>query len=190
MFKESWSRWLGIIIVVIGLVLFLAYWQAQSAQYSLTGLYPQVAQATEQLIKNCKERGIAIKITEGFRSFEKQDQLYAKGRTVPGEIVTYAEGGESYHNYGLAVDFALFDAKRKRLSWDMERDGNKNGVSDWEEVAQEAKKLGFDWGGDWSRFKDYPHLEMTFGQSIVGLKATMKLREWMMGETVPKEKGE
>ncbi|MFP9170447.1 M15 family metallopeptidase, partial [Enterococcus faecalis] len=23
-----------------------------------------------------------------------------------------------------------------------------------------AKTLGFEWGGDWKRFKDYPHLEM------------------------------
>ncbi len=42
----------------------------------------------------------------------------------------------------------------------MEYDGNQNGKSDWLEVVEIAKTLGFEWGGDWKRFKDYPHLEM------------------------------
>lgn len=182
-------RWSLLIIAfaAMGLILFWIYWQVQSAQYSLTGLNPEVDRAVKQLIKNCEERGISIKITEGFRSWEEQDRLYAKGRTMPGDIVTYAQGGESYHNYGLAVDFALFDPQRQKLSWDMERDKNQNGISDWEEVVQEGKKLGFAWGGDWERFKDYPHLKMTFGQSIVELKMAVKLRGWMMGESVPME---
>ncbi|WP_285856563.1 M15 family metallopeptidase [Peribacillus frigoritolerans] len=27
-----------------------------------------------------------------------------------------------------------------------------------------GKNSDFNWGGDWSGFKDYPHLEMTGGQ--------------------------
>ncbi len=33
-----------------------------------------------------------------------------------------------------------------------------------------AKELGFEWGGDWDHFKDYPHLEMRFGLTINELK--------------------
>lgn len=66
---------------------------------------------------------------------------------------------ESYHNYGLAIDFAL-QKKDGSIIWDMEYDGNQNGKSDWLEVVEIAKTLGFEWGGDWKRFKDYPHLEM------------------------------
>lgn len=29
-----------------------------------------------------------------------------------------------------------------------------------------AKALGFEWGGDWSSFKDYPHFQMSFGLTI------------------------
>ncbi|MFD1424307.1 M15 family metallopeptidase [Laceyella tengchongensis] len=177
--KRSLRIWLGTAAVVVGVVLMVVCWRVLTAQYSVTGLHPQVAQAKEQLIENCRKRGIHIQITEGFRSFAKQDRLYAKGRTEPGRVVTYAQGGESYHNYGLAVDFALYDPKRKRLSWDVEKDGNGNGVPDWEEVVQEAKALGFAWGGDWKGFKDYPHLEMTFGQSIVELMLAKRWREWM-----------
>jgi peptidoglycan LD-endopeptidase CwlK len=43
----------------------------------------------------------------GLRSFEDQDELYAQGRTKPGNIVTNARGGDSLHNYGLAADFVI-----------------------------------------------------------------------------------
>ncbi len=33
-----------------------------------------------------------------------------------------------------------------------------------------AKALGFDWGGDWVRFKDYPHFQMDFGLTIHDLQ--------------------
>jgi hypothetical protein len=46
--------------------------------------------------------------TEGFRSFERQADLYAQGRSVPGAIVTQAPPGKSMHNYGLASDWAYF----------------------------------------------------------------------------------
>ncbi len=48
--------------------------------------------------------------------------------------------------------------------------GNKNGRSDWYEVVDLAKALGFSWGGDWAQFKDYPHLQMDFGLSINDLQ--------------------
>lgn len=151
----------------------------EEPKYSSQGLYSPVKQATQQLIQQMKAKGILIKITEGFRSFDRQNHLYEQGRTAPGPIVTYARGGESYHNYGLAIDFALVDPTTKKLSWDLRRDDNKNGEADWQEVVQAAKKLGFAWGGDWKGFKDRPHLEMTFGQSIFELQFKLKLRHWL-----------
>jgi peptidoglycan L-alanyl-D-glutamate endopeptidase CwlK len=53
----------------------------------------------------------------------------------------------------------------------MERDDNGNGEADWTEAVEIAKELGFSWGGDWPGFKDYPHLEMTFGLSLEELRA-------------------
>ena len=37
-------------------------------------------------------------ITECFRSAKRQDELYARGRSAPGPVVTYKRGGESKHN--------------------------------------------------------------------------------------------
>ncbi|WP_437342369.1 M15 family metallopeptidase [Jeotgalibacillus marinus] len=130
-----------------------------------TDLHPIVQEKQDELIEQAASLGITVVITEGFRSVEEQDALYAIGRTTEGNIVTYAEGGESYHNFGLAIDFAL-RTNDGSIIWDMEYDGNDNNQSDWMEVVEIAKELGFSWGGDWPGFKDYPHFEMRFGLSI------------------------
>jgi peptidoglycan LD-endopeptidase CwlK len=135
-----------------------------------TELHPIVQERSNQLIQQAANKGIVIVITDGFRSTEDQDRLYEKGRTMEGNIVTYAKGGQSYHNFGLAVDFAL-KTPSGDIIWDMQYDGNKNGKADWTEVVNMAKALGFDWGGDWSQFKDYPHLEMNFGLSLADLQS-------------------
>ena len=131
-------------------------------------LHPEVEEKAEELIEDAEEEDIDIKITDDFRSVEEQDKLFSKGRSFFGQIVTNAKGGESYHNYGLAIDYAL--EVDDEIIWDIEYDGNDNGEPDWFEVADIAKDLGFEWGGDWEDFKDYPHLEMNFDYSIPELQ--------------------
>lgn len=132
-------------------------------------LYPEVKVRSNQFIEQAAKKGIVVVITNGFRSAEEQNRLYEQGRTTKGNIVTNAKGGESFHNYGLAIDFAL-KTPSGTVIWDRKYDGNKNGVPDWTEVVKMAKSLGFKWGGDWAQFKDYPHLQMDFGLTIADLK--------------------
>ncbi|MBK5459651.1 M15 family metallopeptidase [Peribacillus sp. TH27] len=138
-------------------------------------LHPIVAEKKEKLIQQANEKGILVIITAGFRTLEEQNDLYEKGRLKSGSIVTNARGGESLHNFGLAIDFALLN-KQGEAIWNMEYDGNDNGESDWMEVVSIAKDLGFEWGGDWSGFKDYPHLQMTFGLSLRELQQVKSLQ--------------
>ncbi|MEK3717662.1 M15 family metallopeptidase [Paenibacillus sp. FSL R7-0333] len=140
----------------------------------LKGLHPAVLAAATALIERSYAGGVPILITQGLRTIAEQDALYAQGRTRPGAIVTNARGGYSYHNYGLAVDFALLLPDGSSVSWDMSRDGNQNGTRDWLEVVQHAKAIGFEWGGDWTSFKDYPHLQMSFGLSLAELRTGKK----------------
>jgi peptidoglycan LD-endopeptidase CwlK len=161
-------------LVLIGILFILFHMQPknqnQNHPVSLpTGLNPIVKERSNQLIQQSAKKGIVIVITDGFRSVEDQDQLYKKGRTTDGNIVTKAKGGESYHNYGLAIDFAL-KTPSGNVIWDRQYDGNGNGKSDWNEVVALAKGLGFDWGGDWAQFKDYPHLQMDFGLTLAELQ--------------------
>ncbi|WP_379161307.1 M15 family metallopeptidase [Paenibacillus sp. sgz5001063] len=136
----------------------------------LGGLHPVLLAAANVLIQRCYAKGIPIVITQGMRTIAEQNALYAQGRTQKGTIVTNARGGSSYHNYGLAMDFALLLPGGQNVSWDMNLNGDGDKLADWQEVVQEAKKLGFEWGGDWTSFKDYSHLQMAFGLTVAQLK--------------------
>lgn len=140
--------------------------QAKSAAIISQIQNEAVRLATLKLIERCYKRGVEIRITQGFRTTEEQNALYAQGRTTPGPIVTNARGGQSYHNYSLAIDFVLIKG-----GYNMQYDGDSDGIADWVEVVTEAKALGFAWGGDWKSFKDDPHFEMSFGLSLADLRS-------------------
>ncbi|MEM5014124.1 peptidoglycan-binding protein [Niallia taxi] len=106
-----------------------------------------------EIIEQAYKEDIYVLITDGYRSKAEQDALYAQGRTKPGKIVTNAKGGQSNHNFGIAVDFCLTNEKGTIANYTVN--------SDWRRVAAIAKSKGFEWGGDWKGFVDNPHLEYT-----------------------------
>ncbi|MFB5761017.1 M15 family metallopeptidase [Paenibacillus medicaginis] len=152
------------------MTLTLEYVMSKSAK-RLEGLLPVVRTATERLIQRSFAAGIPIVITQGLRTITEQNELYAQGRTKPGQVVTNAKGGYSFHNFGVAVDFALLLPDGRSVSWDTSRDGNADRKADWMQVVEIGKALGFEWGGDWKSFKDMPHFEMTFGLSTAQYRA-------------------
>jgi peptidoglycan L-alanyl-D-glutamate endopeptidase CwlK len=116
-----------------------------------------------------------------LRTFAEQDALFAQGRTKPGKRVTNAKGGQSYHNYGLAIDIVLLVDKDKNgtfetAAWDLKTDFDGDKKADWMEVVQIFKRYGFEWGGDW-KFVDAPHFQKTFGKSIYELRALHTARK-------------
>lgn len=120
-------------------------------------IYPKLQRKLDQLVVNCSARGLDYWAISGYRSPEEQDGLYAQGRTKPGNIVTKAKGGQSAHNFGVAVDFCA--------DKDMERAGLQ---PDWNAasyaiLAEEAKKLGLEAGFYW-KFKDCPHVQLPLGK--------------------------
>lgn len=98
--------------------------------------------------------GVHPFITSTYRSFQEQAAIYAQGRTKPGKIVTNSKAGQSYHNYGLALDFVL--KINGKVSWELD--------NNWMIVVNCFMERGFLWGGEFrGKFKDYPHFEKTFG---------------------------
>ncbi|MFD2627260.1 M15 family metallopeptidase [Oceanobacillus kapialis] len=182
------STW---IIIILFLVLLFTLYNQQNKKYEHQGkdasipseLHPLVEEQIDKVIEEAEKINIEVVITDTLRTFEEQEALYEQGRTTEGNIVTHAEGGESYHNYGLAIDYALSDQDGD-IIWDIAYDGNNNGERDWFEVANIAKDLGFEWGGDWENFKDYPHLQMTFGLSIRELQNGLRPKTEQEGEEV------
>jgi len=133
----------------------------------LASLHPIVADRGRRMLALCAERGVSLLVTQGLRTWEEQDALFAKGRTVPPigkkHIVTNAEGGKSWHNFGLAFDIVVLDAVGK-ADWDTAHAG-------WTEAATIGKSIGLEWGGDWTSFKDLPHYQYTGGLSLAQCRA-------------------
>lgn len=96
---------------------------------------------------------VHIRITQGLRTWNEQDALYAQGRTMPGKIVTQARGGFSAHNFGYAVDFAPDDPEFPvwHPDWTV-------GDARWKTVLAMALDCGLAEGAQWRTFPDTPHL--------------------------------
>lgn len=123
----------------------------------LHGVHPHLVDAFTKIRLALAELGFSIVVTDGVRTLEQQQALYAKGRTAPGSIVTYADGvlTKSNHQvkadgFGYAIDCAfLLDG---RPSW--------SSSHPWRLYGEAAKALGLVWGGDWTRPMDRPHIEL------------------------------
>lgn len=97
-------------------------------------------------------KGVRLRFTHTYRSIEEQNKLFNQRPKV-----TNAKGGQSIHNYGLAFDIVIL--------FDKDNNGTFETASFkvdkyWLQVAEFFKSKGFDWGGDWKSFKDYPHFEV------------------------------
>lgn len=122
-----------------------------------------------EIVNALKGRAIC-RFAYTLRTFAEQDALYLKRPKV-----TNAKGGQSYHNYGLAIDIVLLvdkngDGTFESASWQTNVDFDGDGQSDWMEVVKIFKMHGWEWGGDW-KFTDMPHFQKTFGYSISQLLA-------------------
>lgn len=110
----------------------------------LSKVHPRLAAGAQKIIELARSEGYAIKVSQGLRTFAEQDKLF---RQRP--VVTRARGGQSMHNYGLAVDFVfVVDGK---VSWD---DKLYRNIGRW------ATQAGLEWGGNWKSFKDMPHCQL------------------------------
>jgi hypothetical protein len=140
------------------------------SEVRLQKLHPDVRDSFRAFIEECENSlDIILRITQGLRTTDEQDKLYAIGRTEPGKIVTNAKGGTSFHNYGLAVDLAVVVSRKGA------KDIKEIAEIDWEfdmsRLKPVALKYGIEWGGDWVSLKDYPHWQITFGHTVRQLLA-------------------
>jgi len=138
-------------------------WLLERANRKLnaSGLSPEVAKRTREVIREMHTQGIYVGVAQGYRSIAEQNRLYAQGRTTPGPIVTNARGGQSNHNRGIAVDLFQYS-----------RDGTQalfRNDQAFQTIVAAMKRRGFSWGGDWASFKDYPHFEL-----LTAFKGTTK----------------
>lgn len=122
-------------------------------------LHPLIREEVRTLVNKVNSQvltgSVKMIVTQGLRTFEEQDKLYAQRPKV-----TNARGGQSIHNYGLAFDFCLVDGKK--TIWDVAKDFDGDKQPDWMEVVKVFKDAGYTWGGDFRSISDKPHFEKTF----------------------------
>jgi peptidoglycan L-alanyl-D-glutamate endopeptidase CwlK len=119
-------------------------------------LHPSVRAEATEIISKCNKAltGRAqVRVAQGYRSNAEQDALFNQRPKV-----TNAKGGQSIHNYGFAIDIVLI-IDGKTASWETNKDWDDDKKSDWMEVVTIFKANGWNWGGDWTSFKDMPHFE-------------------------------
>jgi len=94
----------------------------------------------------CVKNNINILIYETIRDVKTQRENVKKG---------VSQTMKSYHLVGQALDFVPVNSKGQAL-W------NGYNSKDIQKAIKEAKRLGFEWGGDWRDFKDKPHLQYNY----------------------------
>ncbi|MDD2465646.1 MAG: M15 family metallopeptidase [Desulfobulbus sp.] len=122
-------------------------------------LHPRVRQAVVQVQTSLNGEGIPFKVFEAFRFPQRQADLYAQGRSKPGRIVTYAKPWSSYHQYGMAVDFVLYE--NKSWSWDDSTAAKKQWWRRLHELGRQYGLMPLDF--------EVPHLQVA-GTSSSALK--------------------
>lgn len=105
-------------------------------------------------LEECSKMGLNMKVTETYRTVERQKALYAQGRTTKGKIVTNCDGVKniSIHQTRRAFDVCQ-NIKGKEYEDAVMKKAGSIGT-----------ELGFIWGGSWGW--DSPHFELPKGKKV------------------------
>lgn len=121
----------------------------------LNYIHPILARKARDVMGLALKEGYKLVVTQGLRTFDEQHKLFLQRPKV-----TNADAGESYHNYGVAVDLAfVVDGK---LSWEERL---------YKNIGRWANQIGLTWGGNW-KFVDYPHVQLANMPSVRKMKVT------------------
>lgn len=150
-----------------------ALWEQNAAKYKreygeyddrsegvLATLLPKAQKKMRQWLSMAQQQamydGMEVKLIDGTRSYAEQNKLYNKKPKV-----TNARGGYSWHNFGLAADFGLFSGKAYIT------DDAK--YKPYGRLASMVENL--EWGGEWKKFVDMPHLQLKMFSSTAEARA-------------------
>lgn len=116
----------------------------------LESLHPYFKDKIVELIQVCKASGISLAVVETYRTHAKQAEYFAMGRKYTGMA-----GGNSKHQYGLAVD--VVPVVNAIPVW--------NNTRLWKRIGMLGERLGLRWGGRWRVPYDPAHFEWSGGTS-------------------------
>lgn len=124
-----------------------------NTETQIRALHPKFQNLARAFVNRAKRNlGLTVFLTSGYRSFEKQQQLYNQNKQN-------AKPGYSSHNYGFAMDVNVKD-KNGNIILKMNSSDDqwqKSGILDL------AKELGLKWGGGgtFGSYNDRVHFFIT-----------------------------
>jgi hypothetical protein len=110
---------------------------------ALGDLDPEFRARLDRVIERMEALGHTVEVVETARTSERQDYLFAQGRTRPGPVVTWTR--DSNHERGLAADLVI--------------DGKYDNAAGFAQLAQVARAEGLHTLGA----RDPGHVEMVGG---------------------------
>ena len=135
----------------------------QRTRTKIVFIYPYVALCTLDVYQEVYVKtGLLMSTVEGLRTWGQQDDDYKQGRFTPGPIITNAKGGESEHNFGIAVDSCF-------------RSGNGYTGMPWDRFDSIAIDHGFGNGEFWKKICDKDHIGMMFETDLATLRLAWKV---------------
>lgn len=121
-------------------------YQQQQWRANRLGALPKLVEFEGKLVKRMRALGVPMFAHNMIRSAAEQEKLLRDG-------VSRAGGGQSAHNYGLAVDIV-----HSARGWDLK-------AKEWALIGHVGKEVAkacgvkVEWGGDWN-FYDPAHWEV------------------------------
>lgn len=135
-------------------------------------LLPVVAELARRHQLNCWLRhGIQLRITETYRSQDRQALLYAQGRKLAdlgsSVLAVVARNAPEWLSIeqcpGDVVTWTLKSKHSSRKAYDTVPIVEGHAVWDedalWNPIGQEGEALGLEWGGRWNK-PDKPHFQL------------------------------
>lgn len=145
-------------------------------------LHPKIRTEVEALYtkaNNVLGKGVRLRFSYTTRTPEEQHKLFLQRPKV-----TNADSWQSIHNYSLAFDIVLLydkdgDGNFEEVSWDMQRDGDKDGIADWLEITKVFVSAGYTNGFITNGKKwDFPHFQRDFGLSWQKMKSKIDIGQY------------
>lgn len=139
----------------------MTYALGAKSRERLIGVHPKLVAVVEMAIQLTKQDFMVL---EGVRTPERQKELYAQGRTKPGQKVTWTLNSNHFKNaktgYGHAVDLVPFPVDWSHKKLDV--------VAKAMFAAADTLDTPIRWGADWDRDgkprekgeSDSPHFEL------------------------------
>lgn len=116
-------------------------------------LAPDFALSLHFALAELHRQGLPVQPYETGRTEERQQWLYAQGRTRPGTVVTNAKTALfSWHGFYLASDL-VFLTDRGEWVWPADSDTR------WDKLATVVRQFGLVSGRNWASVKDSPHVQ-------------------------------